>query len=86
LILSTPDIGEVIYILNGDNVLRRAFRTGGKIYERTLPVGGDSVSAEFDRSAQNPKLLRLLLHGTRAGTPLEGQTLAIAAALGGDQR
>jgi hypothetical protein len=86
LILSAPDIGEVVYILNGDNVLRRLFHNDGKISEHTLPVGGESVSAKFDRSAQNPKLLRLLVHGTRAGTPLEGQTLAIAVALGGDQR
>jgi prepilin-type N-terminal cleavage/methylation domain-containing protein len=86
LVLSMPDSSEVVYVLSEDKVLRSVFQNGEKTSERTLPVGGSQVKAEFDRPVQNPELLCLLLHITRGGTPLEGQTLTIAAALGGDRR
>jgi hypothetical protein len=58
----------------------------GKLSERVLPVGGTQVDVEFVRSAANPKLVCLRLHNMRKGSPLPGQTLEIAAALGGDRR
>ena len=54
------------------------------IAERALPVGGKQVGVEFVRDGVY--LMRLRLQTLRDGSPAPGQTLEIAAAVGGDWR
>jgi prepilin-type N-terminal cleavage/methylation domain-containing protein len=83
LILQMPK-GHVVYLQDEGTLLRNAFQDG-KSAARTLPIGACQV-IEFDRDRQNRKVVRLLLQATRADSRLPGQTLTIAAALGGDWR
>lgn len=74
----SPSVQAVLGVAAVPALERRA------IAERTLPVGGKQVGVEFVRDGAN--LLRLRLLTVRDGNPAPGQTLEIAAALGGDWR
>jgi prepilin-type N-terminal cleavage/methylation domain-containing protein len=84
LILQMPDGNHVVYVQQGDTLLRRAFENG-KESVRTLPLGSD-VDVEFAGDGDNLNLIRMRMHVLREGSPLPGQALEIAAALGGDWR
>ena len=83
LILQMPK-GHVVYARHEETLLRSTFQDG-KSAARVLPIGASQV-IEFDRAPQNSKIVRLLLHAKRGDSRLPGQTLIIAAALGGDWR
>jgi prepilin-type N-terminal cleavage/methylation domain-containing protein len=85
LILEMKNKAHVVYAWHDGNLVRHAFENG-KAFERILPVGGSRVGVEFVRAGPNPKLLRLRLDAMRDGSPVPGQSLEIAAALGGDWR
>jgi prepilin-type N-terminal cleavage/methylation domain-containing protein len=91
LILRMPHGVHVIYVWQDGSLLRRAIEDG-KTSERQVDVGDSQQTADrqvdmaFIRETANGKLVRLRLQTMHGGDPLDGQTLTIAAALGGDHR
>ena len=77
-----PKLGPCVEAVLGTAAVPTVER--GAIAERTLPVGGKQIGIEFVRAGGN--VLRLRLLTMRNGNPAPGQTLEIAAALGGDWR
>jgi prepilin-type N-terminal cleavage/methylation domain-containing protein len=84
LILEMKNNSHVVYVWQEGNLVRHAFEDG-KEFERILPIGGSRVGVEFV-AGPSPKLIRFRLHAIGDGNPLPGQSLEIAAALGGDWR
>jgi prepilin-type N-terminal cleavage/methylation domain-containing protein len=80
LILQGKDGQHIVYRWR-DGALQRF----ASDLERTLPVG-PRVGVEFIRSGADPKLVRVRLHTLRDGNVVSGQSLEIAAALGGEWR
>ncbi len=84
LILQTKE-GRIVYLWDENRLVRRAFENGG-LTEQFPPLSGRETRAEFVRDGREPKMVRLRLHRLRAGEVVEGQTIEIDAALGGDFR
>jgi prepilin-type N-terminal cleavage/methylation domain-containing protein len=84
LILHIPGEGYVLYVHDLDELQRKTFEPGRELL-RTLPAVAN-VMVEFVRDVQYPNLVRMRLQPLRQGIPVAGQTLEIAAALGGDRR
>jgi prepilin-type N-terminal cleavage/methylation domain-containing protein len=85
LILRMPSGGHVVYLPDEESLERRAVENG-QLSLRRLPIGGQHVKVEFDRAIADSKLIRLRVYTLHKGSPLSGQALEIAAALGGDWR
>jgi type II secretory pathway pseudopilin PulG len=85
LILENWDSGHVLYLWQEGQLERRVF-ADGKDSTRVVLVGGERLGVEFDRAGPAPRLVSLRLLTLRGESPLPGQTLTIAAALGGDWR
>ena len=85
LILQMKNGDHVVYLWQKGKLLRFAFE-GDEESEQTIPLDAVRVGVEFARADSNPKLLRLRLLAMRGESPVQGQTLEIAAALGGDWR
>lgn len=85
LILHMKTGEHVVYVWQ-DKSLRRQAYTNNQTSEVTLPVGGLNVEVEFVPAESNAKLIRLRLHMLRQGKLAAGESLEIAAALGGDWR
>ena len=84
LILQMKNDQHVIYRWQQGTLERQSYETQ-QSSERTLPLDNRSVGVEFVR-ADKVALIRLRLSTLRKGVPQPGQTLEIAAALGGDWR
>lgn len=84
LILQLKNRDHLVYHWH-EGTLRRLTFENGEENERALPVPG-RMSVEFDRAAPDVKLVRLRLLTVRFGNAVPGQTLEIAAAVGGDWR
>jgi hypothetical protein len=85
LILQMKNGSHVLYSWHDGKVERRSFEKG-KESLRPLPGGEDQVGVEFARDGPDAKLVRIRLSRLRDGVLVPGQTLEIAAALGGDWR
>jgi len=85
LILQMKTGAHVVYAWQ-DNTLRRQVYLDKQSSEATLPASGPNVDVEFVVAEPKAKLVRLRLHTLRKGERAEGESLEIAAALGGDWR
>jgi hypothetical protein len=85
LILHMKTGTHVVYAWR-DKTLRRQAYADKQSTEATLPVGGLNVDVEFVPAEPTAKLVRLRLHTLRRGERADGESLEIAAALGGDWR
>jgi prepilin-type N-terminal cleavage/methylation domain-containing protein len=85
LILENRDGSHILYLWQEDRLERRVFGDE-KDSAQNMPVGGERVGVEFVRDGAAPRLVSLRLLTLRGESPLPGQTLTIAAALGGDWR
>jgi prepilin-type N-terminal cleavage/methylation domain-containing protein len=85
LILEMKKNAYVVYLWQKDRLQRRTYAGNKLTGERTLPLPSQ-ISVEFVRADADSKLVRLRLHRSRGTDPLPGQSLEIAAALGGDWR
>ena len=83
MILQMKTGDHVIYVWH-DKALRRQLFTGKESSETSFAVDGRSVDVEF--AGPDAKLIRLRLHTLRNGKRADGETIEIAAALGGDWR
>jgi type II secretory pathway pseudopilin PulG len=85
LILHMKTGDHVVYVWK-DQTLRRQVYADTQSSEVTLQVGGPNVDVEFVPAESNANLVRLRLHTLRKGKRADGESLEIAAALGGDWR
>jgi hypothetical protein len=85
LILENRDGSRVLYLWQDGRLERRVF-ADGKDSTRVVPVGDERAGVEFDCAGSASRLVSLRLLAMRGESPLPGQTVTIAAALGGDWR
>ena len=85
LILQMKNSEHIVYRWQEGELIRLAIKDQVQT-ERALPIGGKKVGVEFVHAHASSKVLRLRLTTLRGATPVPGQTLEIAAALGGDWR
>jgi prepilin-type N-terminal cleavage/methylation domain-containing protein len=85
LILHMKTGEHVVYVWR-DKILVRQIYAEKQSTEAALQVGGPNVDVEFVPAEPAGKLVRLRLHTLRKGKRADGESLEIAAALGGDWR
>ena len=85
LILQMSADSHVVYLWRKKSLRRLDFDKEQKT-EVALAVDGAQTDVAFVQVATGPKMICLELRPLRQGMPLPGQTLEIAAALGGDWR
>jgi prepilin-type N-terminal cleavage/methylation domain-containing protein len=85
LILHMKNGQHVLYVWYEGKLERRTF-ADDKEQVRLLPLDASRVAVEFVRESSDSGLLRLRLAALKDGSPTSGQTVEIAAALGGDWR
>jgi prepilin-type N-terminal cleavage/methylation domain-containing protein len=85
LILQMKDGKHVVYVWQGKKLQRNDFDAREES-GRVLPVDSKRTDVEFVRADPKSNLVRLRLLAMRDGNPVPGETLEIAAALGGDWR
>ena len=85
LILSLNDKTRIIYQWK-DGKLRRSIFEPDDFSERIIPIKAKDLRIEFVQPARGEKVVRLHLHRVQDGQDSPGQTLEIAATLGGETR
>ncbi len=85
LILSLKDKSQIVYQWKEGKLWRTLFEADD-FTERVVPIDAKDVRPEFVRPTDTSRLVRLRLHRLGNGDVSPGQTLEVAAAIGGDVR
>lgn len=85
LILHMKTGDHILYAWRGQKLYRQEY-TANKSAEVAMGVDGRGLTVEFVAPESAAKLVRLRVHRMHQGKRADGQSLEIAAALGGDWR